>query len=74
LADARKRGAIVVIIAHRPSAIAAVDKLLFMRDGRQVVYGSKENVLRDSTQPRIVTNERTAAKTGPRPAEIAGHG
>lgn len=45
IADARKRGAIVVVVAHRPSAIAALNKLLFMRDGTQVVFGDKSSVL-----------------------------
>ncbi len=74
LIEARRRGAIVVVIAHRPSAIAAVDKLLFMRDGRQAIFGSKDSVLRDTTQPRIVANEEHKPnETGRRPAEIAGH-
>jgi len=45
IATARDRGAIVVVVAHRPSAIAALDKLLFLRDGRQVAFGNKAAVL-----------------------------
>ena len=58
LAGARKRGAIVIVIAHRPSAIVAVDKLLFMRDGRQALFGSKEMVLQQISQPPSVVNDR----------------
>ncbi|MHA6731500.1 type I secretion system permease/ATPase [Devosia sp. A369] len=43
--EARRRGSIVIVVAHRPSAISAVDKLLFMRDGRQVAFGGKGEVL-----------------------------
>lgn len=43
--DARLRGATVVVIAHRPSAIRAVDHLLYIKDGRQVAFGPKEEVL-----------------------------
>ena len=42
---ARARGAIVVVVAHRPSAIAAVDMLLFMENGRQLKFGEKTAVM-----------------------------
>ena len=35
----RARGGIVVVIAHRPSAIAGVDLLLAMKEGRAVAFG-----------------------------------
>jgi len=41
----RSRGAIVVVVAHRPSAIAGVDYILVMGKGRQQQFGSKEEVL-----------------------------
>ncbi len=41
----RARGGIVVIIAHRPSAIAGVDLLLVMAQGRAQMVGPKEEVL-----------------------------
>ena len=41
----RARGGIVVVIAHRPSAVAAVDKLLFLKSGRQAAFGPKQEVL-----------------------------
>jgi ATP-binding cassette subfamily C protein len=44
--SARARGAIVVIIAHRPSALAGVDKVLFMNNGVAGPFGSKEEVLK----------------------------
>lgn len=46
----KARGATVVVMAHRPSAIAAVDKLLFLLDGRVVAFGPKEDVLAKHTQ------------------------
>ena len=42
----RRRGGIVLVIAHRPSALAAVDLVLVMGQGRQQVFGPKEEVLR----------------------------
>ena len=58
LASARQRGAIVIVIAHRPSAVAAVDKLLFMRGGRQILFGDKQAVLRQITPPPTVVGEK----------------
>ncbi len=47
--EAKHRGAIVVIVAHRPSAIVAVDKLLFLQNGEQAAFGAKDEVLRSIT-------------------------
>jgi ATP-binding cassette subfamily C protein PrsD len=48
--SAKRRGAVIAIIAHRPSAIAMADKLLFMQDGRQAAFGEKQDVLRRISQ------------------------
>ena len=42
----RARGGIAVVIAHRPSAIAAVDQILLMTHGKQQALGPKERLLR----------------------------
>jgi len=42
---ARERGAIVVVVAHRPVGIEAVDMLLVLKDGRMQAFGLKETVL-----------------------------
>jgi ATP-binding cassette subfamily C protein len=59
--DLRARGGIVVVIAHRPSAVQAVDKLLVLRDGFPSAYGDKAEVMK-----RMVSNaaEIGEAKTG----------
>src|SRR6266478_4743894 len=43
--DVRARGGIVVVIAHRPAAIAGVDLLLAMKQGRAVAFGPKDEVV-----------------------------
>ncbi len=43
--SARERGAIVVVVAHRPVGIEAVDQLLVLKDGRMQAFGPKEQVL-----------------------------
>src|ERR1700761_7992182 len=42
---ARERGAIVIVVAHRPVGIEAVDQLLVLKDGRMQAFGPKETVL-----------------------------
>jgi len=47
--DAKERGCAVIVMAHRPSAIAACDKLLVMKDGQQQTFGPRDEVLRQTT-------------------------
>ncbi|HZY66991.1 MAG TPA: type I secretion system permease/ATPase, partial [Devosia sp.] len=49
----RERGGIVIVVAHRPSAVIAVDNLLFMKGGRQVVFGPKTEVLKQITGDNV---------------------
>lgn len=54
LADAiqqmRALGRVVIVMAHRPSAIAAVNKLLMLQNGAVADFGDKEAVLRRVTR------------------------
>lgn len=45
IARARQRGAIVVMVAHRPSALVEVEKLLWLEAGRVRAFGNKADVL-----------------------------
>ncbi len=47
--DAKERGSAVIVMAHRPSAIAACDKLLVMKDGQQQAFGPRDEILRQTT-------------------------
>jgi PrtD family type I secretion system ABC transporter len=51
----RARGGIVIVVAHRPSALAAVDHLLAMVRGTQQAFGPKEEIL-----PRLIRRESPA--------------
>ena len=42
----RKRGGIAVIVAHRPSSLAAVDFVLMLNDGEVQAFGPQAEVLR----------------------------
>jgi ATP-binding cassette, subfamily C, bacterial PrsD len=41
----RQQGQIVVIVAHRPSAIFAANKILSLRNGRAEMFGPKKQIL-----------------------------
>ncbi len=56
----RERGGIVIVVAHRPSAIAAVDLILVLNKGRMHHFGPKEEVLAKAA-PRTVA---------PRPLQV----
>ncbi len=45
VAMARARGAVVIVVAHRPSILAAVDIVLLMREGRVHAYGPKQKLV-----------------------------
>jgi len=65
----RERGGIVVVVAHRPSAISAVDLLLVMNKGRVQQFGPKEDVIskvlpRPSLIPRPLKVVPEAGGTG----------
>jgi PrtD family type I secretion system ABC transporter len=55
----RQRGGIVVVMAHRPSALAEVDQVLFVRDGMQSMFGPRDEVLK-----RVVANPEIAGRSG----------
>ncbi|MDR3483789.1 MAG: type I secretion system permease/ATPase [Bradyrhizobium sp.] len=68
--SARERGAIVVVVAHRPVGIEAVDMLLVLKEGRMHAFGPKDTVLGQVLQrvappasPIKIVSEAGAAKS-----------
>jgi ATP-binding cassette, subfamily C, type I secretion system permease/ATPase len=58
----RQRNGIVIVVAHRPSAIAGLDLILAMNKGRQIEFGPKDETLanvlkRSAPQPLKVVHE-----------------
>ena len=51
IANVRARGGIAVVIAHRPSALAAINQVLVMADGEAKAFGPKEQIMRPAAQP-----------------------
>lgn len=64
----RARGGIVVVIAHRPSALAGVDHVLALANGRQQAFGLKEEVLSQilRREPSPMTGKVVAVAGGQR--------
>jgi PrtD family type I secretion system ABC transporter len=50
--DLKARGAIVVLIAHRPSVLAVCDRLLVLAGGMQRDFGPRDEILRKIIAPR----------------------
>jgi PrtD family type I secretion system ABC transporter len=57
----RARGGIVIIVAHRSSALAAVDRVLVMMRGAQQAFGPKEEIL---------TSKARREPTAPAPLKV----
>ncbi len=47
-----QRGSSAVVIAHRPSALAVIDHILVLTDGKQAAYGPRDEILRKVLAPR----------------------
>jgi ATP-binding cassette subfamily C protein len=61
--DAKSRGRTVIIMAHRPSAIAACDYLLMIDKGTQIEFGPRDEVLKKRTRnyPQLVARQQDPA-------------
>jgi ATP-binding cassette subfamily C protein len=60
----RQRGGIVAVVSHRPSALAGVDMVLIMNQGRVMVVGPRDEVL-----PKVT---RSAPQPAPSPQPQIG--
>ena len=62
LRKTKESGATTIVIAHRPSIVAEVDKLLLLRDGRVEQFGERAAVMARLAAPaapgRIVNLDR----------------
>jgi PrtD family type I secretion system ABC transporter len=51
IAEAKQRGAAVIMIAHRPSALVNCDKILYVANGTQQDFGPRDRVFQKVVQP-----------------------
>jgi PrtD family type I secretion system ABC transporter len=68
LADLKARGTTTIVIAHRPSILRSVDKLLVLRGGEVDLFGARDDVLPRLTRP--VTRSTTPIRP---PVPATGH-
>jgi PrtD family type I secretion system ABC transporter len=64
----RRRGGICVVVAHRPSALAAVDLVLMMAEGRAQAFGPKDEVFRRVLRPAPAPTPVSEPESAPVPA------
>jgi ATP-binding cassette subfamily C protein len=57
----RERGGITIVIAHRPSALVAVDLVAIVQNGRMVAFGKKQDIM----TPGAATTTRTTTEETP---------
>jgi PrtD family type I secretion system ABC transporter len=61
---AKKRGAAILLIAHRPGVLALADRLAVLQDGRLAAVGPRESILEQfSSQKRQATPQMAESQT-----------
>ena len=66
LSRLKRFGATVVIVAHRPSILAAVDEILVLDQGRIQFYGPRELVKRQMAEKQRKQRQAVLQQQGPR--------
>ncbi len=62
-----ERGAIAIVMTHRPATLQAANKVLVLRNGSQTQFGDKQDVLKVNSRNVLQTAQRPANET-----QIAG--
>ncbi|HUF87709.1 MAG TPA: type I secretion system permease/ATPase [Thermohalobaculum sp.] len=72
--EAKARGRTVIVMAHRPSAIAACDMLLMLDRGMQVDFGPRDEVLKRRIRnfPQLVRGAEAGRPEAPAADSAAG--
>ena len=61
IAALKRRGATVIVIAHRPSILRLADKLLVLRDGMVEAFGGRDEVAAKLNPRPVATLEKQTA-------------
>ena len=62
LEDLKKQGRTILVVAHRLSVLPIVDRLMVIKDGRLIMFGPRDEVLRQIAPPPPPTRVATASK------------
>lgn len=65
----RAAGSIIIVVAHRPNALQALDHVLVMNGGAMVAFGPRDEVLRKTTRPSEAQSAESAQRFRPAPAQ-----
>lgn len=60
----KARGATIITVAHRPSAITFVDKLLFLVGGEARAFGPRDEILAQIAPKQVAVLRRVASEDG----------
>jgi ATP-binding cassette subfamily C protein len=71
IAKVRERGGIVVIVAHRPSALSAVDMVGLVQNGRLAAFGPKDEIIQPTAKRPLVVGKTPPAADRDRIANAA---
>ncbi|SEI17418.1 ATP-binding cassette, subfamily C [Rhizobium tibeticum] len=66
IASVRQRGGILVIVAHRPSSLQAVDMVGVVQNGRLVAFGPKDEIVQPSKVRPLVVERTAPSERSPR--------
>jgi PrtD family type I secretion system ABC transporter len=66
----RQRGGIVIVVAHRPSALANLDQVLVMAGGTVQAFGPKDQVLASVIRPAATTLQPAAHPALQQPSTV----
>lgn len=61
ITSVRERGGIAIVVAHRPSALAPLDQLLVMAEGKPQMLGPRDQVLARLARPKSAQPELKVA-------------
>ena len=68
----KQRGGIAIVVAHRPSALSAVDLVAVVQQGRMVAFGAKDEILGQGQKPVAANAEKPEQAPTPAPRLVAG--
>jgi PrtD family type I secretion system ABC transporter len=62
ISSVRERGGIAIVVAHRPSALAAVDFITVIQNGKMTAFGPKEEILDNAARRSAAKSEDTSRR------------
>lgn len=71
--EMKARGCTVFVIAHRPNVLAAVDKIMVLREGNLQLFGPRQEVLARFARPAPVVQAAPAAQVAAAAQSAAVH-